>query len=195
MKFFFDKPVPVSCEYGVPRQTAEGIHTGRDYAVAVGTPILAPEDGLLHLQMIRQHDGIGTDKDGKPVVVPFRPDLLWPDGTFWPYSRYYEWWAGCVAILFGKTWTHVWLHIDPWYLMVAWEAHGRMYKQAKLRKPSDYSGYVIPWINWMPIRTLKGDMVAPVGISGYDTEAHVHYQLMKQGRQRHVHVDPREVWG
>ena len=182
MRFFLNPPVPVSCEYGVPRPTAEGIHTGRDYAVSEGTPILAPADGLLHLQYLRQHGD-------------YKPDLLWPDGGWWPYSRYYEWWAGCLAILFCRDWTHVWLHIDPWYCVSHWEASGRMYRQPKLRKAEDYTQYVIPWINWLPIRVLEGDLVAVSGVSGYDTAPHVHYQLMRPGRQTHQHIHPKEAWG
>lgn len=60
----FDGPVNITQEYGASEPgTRRGYHTGVDYAMAIGTPIIAPEDG-------RAESGDGTaSTDGRGYFV------------------------------------------------------------------------------------------------------------------------------
>ena len=181
MKYFFDRHYKMSAPYGQPRKTAEGKHIGTDFDCPPGTPILAPESGPLHYQIIHQHGEL-------------KPDLLWPDGTWWPYSRYYEWWAGGVAVLFGRTYTYVFLHQQLWYIYERWNNSSRRFRQEKIRQPGDWYSYVTPEINWLPIGIVEGDQIGLTGESGVDDGPHLHMQVMKPGRDRHEHIDPANVF-
>jgi hypothetical protein len=171
---------PVTCPYGVPR--AAGPHQGQDHGCPRGTPLYAPEAGRLQLAFLR-HSG------------DYAPDLQWPDGTWWPYSRYYQEWAGGLAILYGEHYTHLWLHLDPPWIYNRVQTATAMLSHVKYRKPGDYTGYVIAEVVWQPWQVGAGDLVAVTGVSGYDDGPHVHYQLMAPGRNAHTVLDPRSLWG
>jgi murein DD-endopeptidase MepM/ murein hydrolase activator NlpD len=171
---------PVTCRYGVPR--ASGPHQGQDHGCPRGTPLYAPEAGHVQYAVIRQHGD-------------FNPDLSWQDGTWWPYSRYYEHWAGGLAIVYGERYTHVFMHLDPRWIYSACDKSFVVLSHTKVRKPGDYTSYVIAEVLWQPTVCGEGDVVAASGVSGFDDAPHVHYQLMKAGRNEHTVLDPSTVWG
>lgn len=171
---------PVTCPYGDPRPT--GPHTGQDHACSQ-TPLIACETGLLQYAVIRQR---GDD---------YYPNITWPDGSWWPYFRYYEWWAGGLAILYGEQYTHVWCHIDPRWIYSRCDKAMVQLHHEKKRKPGDFRSYVIAEVTWQPLTVAEGDIVAVSGVSGYDDGPHVHYQLMAPGKNVHTVLDPRSLWG
>jgi hypothetical protein len=173
---------PVTSAYGEKRKTIVGYHEGEDRAPPRGTPIVAPEAGYIQYAIMRQHG------DG------WSPDFSWPNGTWYPYSRYYEWWAGGLAILYGQTYTHTWLHIDPFWIYNRCEKTMVMLTHEKKRKAGDYTSYVIGEVVWQPGLVNEGDVIAASGVSGYDSAPHTHYQLMTPGRNEHHVLDPRTIW-
>lgn len=172
---FIDKRFPVTCPYGVTRVT--GIHQGQDHGCPRGTPLVSPEPGYVQYGVVRQHGD-------------YHQDLVWKDGKWWPYSRYYEWWAGGLCILWGQQYTHVFLHIDPSWIY----DHCKTLELSKHRKPGVWTDYVISEVNWSPAWTGEGNLIAVTGVSGYDEAPHVHYQLMSPGKSAHQVLDPRTVW-
>ncbi|MEO5499463.1 MAG: M23 family metallopeptidase [Candidatus Saccharimonadales bacterium] len=66
----FDGPVVITTEYGTPQAgTRRGYHTGVDYALNTGTPILAPENGVI------QQNGDGrASTDGRGYFVLVKGD-------------------------------------------------------------------------------------------------------------------------
>ena len=173
------KRYPVSCQFGVPR--ASGPHQGQDHGCPRGTPLYSPEPGHVQYAIVRQHG-------------EYNPDLTWPDHSWWPYSRYYEWWAGGLCIVYGQQYTHLFLHIDPSYIYNTCRERLLILSHQKHRKPGDYSAYVTEEITWQPAWCGEGDVVAVTRVSGYDDGPHVHYQLMAPGRNAHQVLDPRTVW-
>lgn len=177
---------PVTCEYGTPRPTPTNpgrVHGGRDHGCPRGTPLFAAEAGWLQLAVIR-HAG--------DVTFP-NSELTWPDGTWWPYSKYFEHNNGGLAILWGEQYTHVFLHLDPSWIYRRCEQALVPLIPDKRRKPGDYSSYVLAEVVWQPWAVREGDVIAVTGISGYDDGPHVHYQCMEKGRNKHVVLDPRET--
>lgn len=69
----FDGPVNITQEYGaVETGSRRGYHTGVDYAMPQGTPVLAPENGVIH------QNGDGRAKsDGRGYFI----ELLGDSGT------------------------------------------------------------------------------------------------------------------
>lgn len=62
----FNGAVNITTEYGVAQASRRGYHTGVDYAMPVGTEILAPEGGTI----VRNGDGTGsTDGRGYFIVM------------------------------------------------------------------------------------------------------------------------------
>jgi hypothetical protein len=175
------KRFPVTCPYGIVRPA--GVHQGQDHGCPRGTPLYAPEGGHVQYAIIRQH---GLD---------YTPDLTWPDGTWFPYSRYYEWWAGGLAIVYGSEYTHVLMHLDPSWIYAMCAKTLVILSHQKHRKPADYTSYVTEEVVWQPGAVREGDLVAVSGVSGYDDGPHVHYQLMALGKNAHTVLDPRTVWG
>jgi hypothetical protein len=177
---------PVTCPFGVQRPTVSNpgrTHEGQDHGCPRGTVLYAPEAGRLQLAFLR-HSG-----------ADYLPSLFWPDGSWWPYSLYYQEWAGGIAILWGEKYTHVFLHLDPQWIYARVLAAVAMLTHEKRRKPGDYSGYVISEVVWNPWAVTEGDAIAVTGISGFDDGPHVHYQLMAPGKNAHTVLDPRSVWG
>ena len=171
---------PVTCPFGVPRPA--GPHQGQDHGCPRGTPLFAPEAGHVQYAVVRQHGDA------------WNPDILWPDGSWWPYSRYYEWWCGGLAIVWGEQYTHLFLHIDPQWIYARCEKSGIFITHEKMRKAGDYTSYVIAEVTWQPSACGAGDVIAVSGVSGYDDGPHVHYQLMEAGRNVHRVLDPRRIW-
>lgn len=186
MRFYLDPEQPITSDYNAPRPTTMGRHLAWDHPCPVATPIYAPERVEVRYQIIRQHGD-------------WMPDLSWPDGTWWPYSRYYEWVYGGVAVCFGRTYTYVFCHLEPAYIYERWHVTGKQADLHKMRFKTadgviDYSKYVYPELNWEPIEVEEGEFIAPTGMAGYDTESHLHMQVMVAGRGRHTQVDPATVW-
>lgn len=171
---------PLTSRYGVKRPS--GPHQGQDHACPRGTPLFAPEPGHIQYAIIRQHGD-------------YNRDITWPDGSWFPYSRYYEWWAGGLAIVYGEKYTHLFMHIDPKWIYSTCDKQIVMLSHEKKRKLNDYTSYVLAEILWQPIVCGEGDLVAATGVSGYDDSPHVHYQLMAPGKNTHTVLDPGVVWG
>ena len=181
--FYLEREVPITHDFWEPRPTAQKWHFGWDTAGA-NQRVVAPERVEVHYQILRQHGD-------------FKLDLRWPNGDWWPYSRYYEWWAGGMAIAFGRAYTYVFLHVDPVLIYERWQTTGLEFKGTKLRKPGDYTGYVLPEINFVPIVVEKGEFVCWSGTSGYDDGPHLHMQMAIPGRTVdpvEKAVDPALVW-
>jgi len=190
MTFFLQGDWRISSDYNAPRKTKAGIHRAWDFPIPEHEPGFAPEKGPYHFQIFRHNPGARGD---------FWPQYSWPDGSWWPYYRYYERWAGGVCVLFGAQYTHVFLHVNLDYIYSRWRLGQREYKQGKVRGKLpdgriDYTAYLIPEINWKPYLAEEGDCIFETGTSGYDTASHLHYQLMEPGKSRHDAVDPAKQW-
>lgn len=190
MTFFLDKTVRISSDYHAKRNNSYGEHRAWDFIstggqpLPIGTPIVAPEDGEYHFQVIVHKD--------------HRVSIMRPDRTWWPYGRYYYEVYGGMLILFGKTYTHVFAHLSAGYIFGRWHAAGMQYEQPKIRVydggQCDYTKYVLPRVNWTPIWTAEGQEIGQTGDDGYSTMEHLHYQTMQPGGQVHKHVDPATIF-
>lgn len=70
----FDGPVVITTEYGTSQPgTRRGYHTGVDYALNVGTPIVAPSNGTI----VRNGNGTSST-DGRGYYIVFKGD----DGVY-----------------------------------------------------------------------------------------------------------------
>ena len=97
-----------------------------------------------------------------------------------------------MGIAFGKTWTYVFLHLDPEWIYARWQLSGR--EMLKKRMPGNFRSYATLEVNWQPIKVPEGEFLVPSGTSGYDDSPHLHAQVMKPGRGVHEYVDPALVW-
>jgi hypothetical protein len=175
----------VTCPFGVQRPTVSNpgrTHEGQDHGCPRGTVLTAPEAGRLQYAVLR-HSGEG-----------YTPDITWPDGSWWPYSRYYETWAGGLAILWGQRYTWVFLHLDPSWIYRACDRAMVVLSHMKQRKPGDWASYVIAEVVWQPMTVGEGDVVGVTGVSGYDEAPHVHVQVMAPGRNAYQVLDPAIAW-
>jgi len=188
--FLNDDDARISSDYHAPRKNTYGEHRAWDFIRArglplpIGTTILAPEDGTYHYQLLLRRD--------------YACDLSRPDGTWWPYSRYYADVYGAVLILFGELYTHVFAHLPVEYVFERWERGRKEFNQPKIRVHKggeiDYTQYITPRINWSPFRAREGRVIGETGDDGYSTMEHLHYQCMEPGSQKHDHVDPADVF-
>jgi len=172
----YNEPRPLS----LPPSQRKKKHGAWDIAAPVGTPIYAPETGLLVFHHIYRSD------------PNQKADWFWEDGTWYLFSNYYADIFGCLIVLFGESGnTYAFCHIetDSFYKLL-FNFHPR-YRVVK--KAQAYNRWVKGLLNLDCMKpVIEGDLIGYVGNEGYSQGPHIHLELHKArtwGRR-----DPAEIW-
>lgn len=171
----------LSSRFNDPRDTRIGRHEAWDIGCPEGTAIFAPEEGFLIYHAILRS---GPEDSAW---------WAWPDGNDYWFSNYYLDTYGCLLILFGRTYTHVFCHINLDDLMRLLEASGKQYTAKKHK--STYNRWVRAYLNLVdPRQVVEGEKIGFVGTEGHESGPHIHYELHPCGFHTWKRLDPKVLW-
>lgn len=141
-------------------QRGKHIHGAIDIAVPVGTPIFAPEGGLVYYHWQYQLKKRGTH------------NLYWPHDGWYQFSNYFNQEFGCLIILHGNSGRcHVFAHIEPETIY-----NYINYKNTAVTHFEDNVAIFTGNLS-EPVQVIEGDMIGVSGNHGKSSGPHIHYEL------------------
>lgn len=151
------------------------IHGALDLAAGVGTPIVAPEDGTIFGWLsYRPKEGIYWPETPKVFDIPFA------------FANYFYDMYGGVTLLETKERTHLFCHsYGNQIFNKIFKEENKIYVEQK-----EDARWPICAIYTIKKDVKRGDVIAYVGKSGFNSGAHLHWEIHK-GRNTYYKYEDR----
>jgi hypothetical protein len=155
----FDQPRPIS----KPVAERTHVHGAIDIAAPIGTPIVAPERGMVFAWIAQRHaDGM------------YWPGLPFVHGDAFPWANYfYDMYGGCLVLRVYEGAEVVRTHIMS-------HCYGKQLSKLGLAywvEEKDDARFPIHAIYSDLMEVAEGQQICAVGNAGYSTGPHVHWEI------------------
>lgn len=174
----FDQPRPLTASIKTH------VHGAVDIAAAVGTDIVAPENGdLYYFKAVRSAATVRWN------------EVEW-NGARFPFQNYFYDLYGAVILLIGKSglW-HVITHSYWNQLYNNGIVDKKDYTYQEQRADARFPIFCYHTLG-KPLKVLRGAVIGAVGNAGYSTGAHAHIEIHDGEFQKHKdRPNPEEVYG